>query len=487
MKPVSETFFPLVKSIFHGSKDAISLMGKDCIFQYVNPAFEQLYGLAAKDVIGKNVWSFWPENTDDMRCMSEAVKRGEGIADFETRRKRPDGTYVDVSLTITPIELDEGDIAYLTVDRDITERKRMERSLREVEAMFRLIEENISDTVSIFNVNGEYVYASESHRQFFGTPPEELLGRRVLQRIHEDDIERVRSAFRKTIKEKTRCKAECRVRHQDGRWVSVESAISPVLDEDGNVTKVISVSRDITDRKYTDQLLLQSEKLSVVGQFGAALAHEVRNPLTTIKGFLQLMTQDSAYNRQYIELVMSEIGRIENIIEEFLATSRPQESDYAKVDLHKVLEQSVAMMLPAAHMSNVGIETEIGDEELPIYGDDMKLKQVFVNLMKNGIESMTQAGILKVGAYRTAGGVIHVDVIDQGCGMSPEALSKIGDPFYTTKQRGTGLGLSVSLRILREHQAQIAFESEVGKGTKVSIEFPPFPAAAEGEADAAAR
>lgn len=473
MKQLHSAYTPFMESFFHHSQDAVSIIGDDSVFQYVNPAFEELYGLQAEDVVGKSVWTFWPENPGDFPWMASRIMKGDSVSEYETRRRRPDGTYVDVSLTISSMRDEDGNVfAYLTVGRDITERKRMENVLRDVEAKFRMIDEHISDAVTIFGPSGIIQHASSSHRSFLGIPPDVLIGGSGLELVHPDDAQRMRAQFIQVIREKTRIKTEFRLKHADGFWVDAEIVFTPMVNDLGEVVKVISVVRDVTDRRRTDELLIQAEKLSVVGQLGAALAHEVRNPLTTMKGFLQLMRKDAAYNANYMDLVLSELSRIEGIIEEFLATAKPRDSDYTRCDIGKILQQSVSMMLPAAHMNNLEIDFTPAPRALRIDGDEVKLKQVFVNLLKNSIESMESGGVITVTIEPTVDDFARILIVDQGSGISSDVLARLGNPFFTTKKQGTGLGLTVSLKILREHHAQVEFDSEVGMGTTVSIEIP---------------
>lgn len=467
--------FPVdMVSFFRNSWDTITIIGaKDGVVRYVNPAFETLYGISADAVVGQNVSVLWPENTDDFPDMTDKLISGEGVSAYETRRMRSDGEWIYVSLTISPIVDEFGNIyAYLTVGRDITEAKRMEQTLREVGELFRLIEDNISDMVSILNPAGIVEYASKSHQLYFGLPAEQMAGRAAWEWVHPDDSALIDDIVQKLLHDGSRRQAECRLYHTSGHWIDVEMIMTPVVADDGTVIRVIVVSRDITDRRHAEQLVRQTEKLSVVSQLGAALAHEIRNPLTSVKGFLQLIRHHTLDDDRYFDIVLSEIKRIEDIIGEFLTTAKPDVANFRTCDVREVLRQSVDVMQAQAHMQCADIQWCHAPHELLIRGDQSKLKQVFMNLLKNAIESMPGGGIIHVSADATADEHICIRVTDQGCGIPANLLPQLGTPFYTIKEKGTGLGLAVSSRVLHEHGGDMQFSSETGKGTTVQIRLP---------------
>jgi two-component system, sporulation sensor kinase A len=473
MEELSPNYARYMDSFFTSSLDTITIIGSDGVIQYVNPAFESLYGMSAQEVVGKSVWSLWQENVNDFPWMENRVVQGLSVAAYETRRKSTDGRWIDVSLTISPVQdLTGHAFAYLTVGRDITEKKGIEKTLRDVESMFRLIEENISDQVAIVNCEGVIEYASKSHESFLGVLVEDITGKNPAAWIHPDDLELTAAVFAKMLQEKTRCRMECRMQHVNGTWVDVEMVLTPII-QDQDVHRVVCVTRNITDRRRAEQLLLQAEKLSVVGQLGAALAHEIRNPLTSIKGFLQLLDEKiTTGNEHYFDIIFSELHRIEEIIGEFLTTAKPRASDFKVCNIRGILRQTVSVMQPEAHMHNVEIQLSNWDDEWFIRGDENKLKQVFVNVLKNAIESMTRGGVILVHAEAMMDTSVRIQITDQGCGIPSNLLTHLGNPFYTTKEKGTGLGLMVCSKILHEHQGDLQFLSELGQGTTAVIQIP---------------
>lgn len=246
-----------------------------------------------------------------------------------------------------------------------------------------------------------------------------------------------------------------------------------ILDQDQKVLGVLGQSRDITERLHTEQALVRAEKLSVAGQLGAALAHEIRNPLTSVQGFLQLMSESKDVPQTYIPIMVSELKRIEGIIAEFLHAAKPQQPNHALCNIVNILRRSVTLIEPMANMNGIRIRMNSLAGECVVFGDVDRLKQVFVNLLRNAVESMNEPGNVSINVVASPDvGYVFIEIADEGCGIDRSTLARLGTPFYTTKDRGTGLGLTVSSQILEQHRGTIHFLSEVNQGTTVFVKLP---------------
>ncbi|HZG76692.1 MAG TPA: ATP-binding protein, partial [Paenibacillus sp.] len=230
--------------------------------------------------------------------------------------------------------------------------------------------------------------------------------------------------------------------------------------------------RDIAEQKRTQELIVHAEKLAVAGQFAAAIAHEIRNPLTAIKGFLQLLMRDVTDKSRFFDIIFSEMSRIEMITNELLILAKPQAVKFAKKDIRFLMQQVVSFMDAQANMNNVLLQVDYGPSDLLVLCDENQLKQVFINFLKNAIEAMPDGGLMKIHMSRSASGVSTVRFTDQGSGMPEEVLEKLGEPFYTTKETGTGLGLMVTKRIVQQHGGDVRFSSKLGEGTTVELTLP---------------
>ncbi|SDW67705.1 ATP-binding protein [Paenibacillus sp. CF384] len=231
------------------------------------------------------------------------------------------------------------------------------------------------------------------------------------------------------------------------------------------------IIRDISERKKNEELLINSEKLYVAGQLAAGIAHEIRNPLTSLKGFLQLIASGRNNSKNYYDIMKSELNRIESIVSELLMLSKPQIYELAYKDIRSIMADTITLLEAQAILHNIEIESNLGQEALWVRGVENQLKQVFINVLKNAIEVMMDGGQIKVTCLREGNRII-ARIADRGPGIPQDQLAKIGQPFYTTKEKGTGLGLMVTYKIVDNHQGSIEVKSSMGDGTTFDIILP---------------
>ncbi len=222
-----------------------------------------------------------------------------------------------------------------------------------------------------------------------------------------------------------------------------------------------------------DNKIQHAERLNVIGHLAASVAHEIRNPMTVIRGFIQIFSKESFIpdsKKHFLNLMMVELDRADQIINDYLTLAKPNMNEADEIDLKEQLNFVKEIISSYAILNNVHINEnlEIG---LKVKGSKDKLNQVFINLLKNAIEASPNGGDISIVAYRTTSNLI-VEISDQGIGLSSEALKRLGTPFYSTKEKGTGLGLMVSYGIIDAMGGKIMVKSELGKGTCFKIEFP---------------
>ncbi|KFN02301.1 sensor histidine kinase [Bacillus clarus] len=216
----------------------------------------------------------------------------------------------------------------------------------------------------------------------------------------------------------------------------------------------------------------KSEKLNIISELAASVAHEVRNPLTVVRGFIQLLeSTEDMKNKDYMRLVLAELDRAEQIISDYLNLARPQIEKKEHICLSAQLIEMTTLMSSFAAMQGVYLQVEIS-ENLYTIGDKTKLKQAIMNIVKNGIEAIQgNKGYLKVTAIQKDDMII-IRVKDSGVGMTKEQLARLGQPYYSLKEKGTGLGLMVTFSILQAHNGTLEYKSESGKGTEAIIALP---------------
>ncbi|MFD1179339.1 ATP-binding protein [Paenibacillus puldeungensis] len=260
---------------------------------------------------------------------------------------------------------------------------------------------------------------------------------------------------------------------KDGSRVDVSISVSPIFNQDGKITALISISRDMTEHNRVEELLRRSEKLTTVGQLAAGVAHEIRNPLTTLRGFLQMQQRSQKVNTMHTDVMLAELDRINLIVSEFLILAKPQAVQYQTKDIRFTLGDVISFLDSEAHLRSVEFALFFPEAPVLVHCEENQLKQVFINILKNAMEAMPKGGIVTLRLETDqVGKQAILRIVDEGEGIAKERLHKLGEPFYTNKEKGTGLGLMVSQRIIEGHRGTLAIESELGLGTTVTIRLP---------------
>jgi PAS domain S-box-containing protein len=250
--------------------------------------------------------------------------------------------------------------------------------------------------------------------------------------------------------------------------------LTPVF-QNNKVIEMVGYVTDITKLKVTEDLLRKSEKLAIVGQLAAGIAHEIRNPLTTIKGFIQLLSNGLVAlqdQKQYVGLMLSELNRINEIVNEFLSVSNPQDITLQCKEIRPIIEMVTSLLDPQAILNKVQIWTHIESDIPPIWCAENQLKQMFINIIKNAIESMPSGGNVFIDVKQVELNNVLIRFRDEGCGIPEERIPYLGEPFYTLKEKGTGLGLMMCYRIVEAHQGKIKVTSQLNCGTTMDVLLP---------------
>lgn len=257
------------------------------------------------------------------------------------------------------------------------------------------------------------------------------------------------------------------------KWITANSSI--LQDSTGNFTGVLGTFHDITKIKEYENQAIDVERFKVVGELAAAISHEVRNPLTTVKGFLQLFLRRNdleSADIDHYQLMIDEIDRANSIIGDFLSISRQQQKNDENLCINSVLKDLLLLYESQAVLNDIRIISEFSPAP-QISGDKGQLKQVFLNLFNNAVDAMPGGGTLSVKTwFDNAGDAVKINIKDSGTGIPAEVLDRLGKPFVTTKEKGTGLGLSICYRIIENHFGQLSVSTEPDSGTEFTITLP---------------
>jgi two-component system, sporulation sensor kinase E len=346
----------------------------------------------------------------------------------------------------------------------------MEKALQMSEQRYRRIFEDSMDGLILWNDNYHIVDINCSAMRIFGLSKDKLVGQSVLDLFNH--LNEKRQEILNHIKQVTNNGKECSsmmIEGIDGGVRHFDYSTKRGIIDGMNLTVII----DVTEKAELQEQLRKSDRLNVIGELAAGIAHEIRNPMTALKGFIQLLEPTiKAEHAMYYDVITSELARIDSIINEFLILAKPQEIRYQENDIRQIMREIVDLLSAQAVLYNVQFHTHY-EEQLPyVYCEPNQLKKVFINIIKNAIEVMPNGGKITIAINSIKDQLIQISIRDQGTGIPKDKIKKLGEPFYTTKEKGTGLGLMVSYRIIEEHNGSIEVESEEGIGTLFRIKLP---------------
>ncbi|HET7343784.1 MAG TPA: PAS domain S-box protein [Methylomirabilota bacterium] len=473
-----------VTAIVDSSDDAIIGKDLDGVITSWNAAAERMFGYLAQEAIGRPIALIVPpdrrQEEDDVLAR---LRRGERIDHFETVRGTRDGRLIDVALTISPLRDAAGRVfGAATIGRDLTDRKRAQEALRQSEATALAFITSAAEGILIVDEAGRIVIANAQVEKIFGYRQAELLGQPVEMLLPE----RLRGRH---LGHRADYLADPRVRpmgrgldlagrRRDGSEFPVEISLSYVRTGEG--TRVMAFVTDITERLLRERAARQSEKLAALGTLSAGLAHELNNPLGIIGTRIELMLMEgedeplSATVREDLGVIQRQVQRVIRLVKSLLSYARPSESERRPLDLNEVVDEMMLLTHKQLSKSGVQITTALERSLPPIVGERSALEQMLLNLITNAHQALGETGAIRIVTRATPGrpGWVDLVVSDTGPGIPPDLLSRIFDPYFSTKATGTGLGLSITNRIVEDHGGTIQVNSRPGEGAEFVLSFP---------------
>ena len=325
-----------------------------------------------------------------------------------------------------------------------------------------LIAINDRDEIISFNQTAESVFGY-SFPDIFGKKADEYL----------PDPCKVMLQTLKTEKKVIEKEIECPVK--DGRLVPLEVIATALEEETGDFLGYVILFRDITEILHPKKEMERSQRLASLGSLAAGVAHEIRNPLSSIKGFATFFREryrDNQEDRQTAEIMIQEVERLNRVISQLLEFASPMDLTRKRTSLQEIIQHTLKIIEGQVKEKNITIDVNIGSEPGDVFIDPDKIKQVLLNLYLNAIGAMEHGGSLGVTLYPHNDGMVRIDISDTGTGIDETNLPRIFDPYFTTKPSGTGLGLAIVHRIVEAHEGEIRVESKPEKGTTVSVFLP---------------
>lgn len=498
------------RAIFETTGTATFIMEEDFTISLVNTEFERLSGYSCDEIEEKKSFLQFLAAKQDagqvvkyhrlrLRCPQNVPRQ------YEIQFVGASGKVINALLTGAIIPGTHKSVISLL---DITQNKEAARDLQLAEAKYRTIFDNSAAAITMTDAKERIISWNKFAQDMLGMDKTDLHLRKVktLYPVNEWKKIRAYNVRRKGMQHHL----ETKIIRKDSSVIDVDISLSVLKDEDGAVTGSIGIIRDITERKIaeaalrekekqlkkalsamrvtnvafrkTQDLLIQSEKMAIIGQLSVGIAHEVKNPLAiilqaadAIDGVMaRLGAQDA---KRYTSMARNAAERANKVIIELLNFARPTQTQLKPINLHEVIDRAIDLVANKAKMENIGIKREYSGEPHLVRADSILMEDVFLNLVTNAIEAgcrnitvKTQCPVESTKFYPR--GSLVVELVDDGEGISQENLAHLFEPFFTTKEEGTGLGLALVDIILKKHNGTISAESKKGEGTRFIVTLP---------------
>jgi signal transduction histidine kinase len=359
----------------------------------------------------------------------------------------------------------DGSVAYVLYSiRNMTTAKETEKALRKSEENKQRILDAFPDLLFLINKAGLFLDYQTGRKALLYTSPEQFLGKKVSEVLPSE------------ISEKIMCHIDSAITTGKMQMFEYQLIVNKILlDFEARIVwakndEVLFIVRDITKLKQLESSLVRLDRLNTVGEMAAGIAHELRNPMTTVRGFLQMLskkTETSCFKEQFT-LMIDELDRANSIITEYLSLAKNKVVQFEYHNLSSIVESLAPLIQADAAITGKCLKLMMG-ETSDLLVDPKEMRQLLLNLTRNGLESMQPGTTLTIKTYQKNDEVFLV-VQDQGTGISKEILERLGTPFFTTKDNGTGLGLAICYSIAARHDAVISVETS-SKGTSFFIRF----------------
>ena len=461
------------RGLFENANDGIIILrSPQFLIANVNREVERLTGYEKKELLGRGLVDLvGVEEGRKMSYFDEVVEKGEARTDsFSLLRK--DGTPLEVDLSTKRIDLGDESF-YQVIFRDLTERRKLEKKIRESKRNLEAIFDGIRDQLSIQAPDYRILRVNRAVIENYDTESEELIGKKCYEAYYQRTLPCEKCPVSVTIQTQQPSSSIMKIPEND---TTLRIFSYPVSDDKGNLVAVIEYVQDITEEKRLQEQLIQSEKLAGIGILASGIAHEINNPLSGVIGMAELCMGEE--NPQEIKNCLTDIlncaQRIGEISKGLRSYSRiAKDGSQTLVDINEVLENSLKMVRLGIKTDSVEVIKKFQPVE-KIEANVGEIQQVFSNLITNALQAINGKGGMLTLSTRSLKDTVEVKVSDNGMGIPEKYLNQIFDPFFTTKNpgEGTGLGLNIVYRIVTKYEGTIDVESKVDAGTTFTVKFP---------------
>ncbi|GCE28947.1 hypothetical protein KDA_44310 [Dictyobacter alpinus] len=470
----SDSFLLFQSTILENVRDSVIVTDLQHRITYWNHASTQLFGYTPEEILGHTPDHLYPQVDEAQRIhdFQELYEQQEDVDEWQGRRKDGSLVWIDVKSTILR-DADDNILGFLSISRDITERKEAEERLRRSQERYRLVAENVSDIISLVDLNGNWRYVSPSLKTLLGYEPGELIGTSTFTLVHPDELAVIQKGFADALAGQ-KVHTIARYKHKDGRWIILETSGIAIFDERGQVDRIVCTSTDITERTE-----LEKRK----DEFISMASHELKTPVTSIKAYTQVLRnrfqkRGDDETVHFLQRMDAQLTKLSTLINDLLDITKMQagkityrEEQFQLDELVKEIVENVQEMTPTHRLQLTS------EENISIYGDRDRLGQVVINLLTNAIKYSPGADKVCISVVRQDKQAI-VSVQDFGIGIDKIHQEKIFERFYQVTDPlektfpGLGIGLYISSEIIKRYHGSMSFESEKGVGSTFSFHLP---------------
>jgi two-component system NtrC family sensor kinase len=468
------------RELFDNVQEGVFFASPEGHFIEVNDALVRMLGYQSREEVLKldlqnQVYVSAEQRDEILRQLNE---KG-AVRNFEVTLCRRDSTMIHALENAVVVRDAQGKtLQYRGVFLDITDVKNFQAQLQRERDFTSKILNNTQTVIIVADTAGLVSYANRRSYEAGGFHPDELVGYRLDNIIAPSHSDAFAEAFESSLHGQQVDNLELAIVRGDGSQGTFSINLSPIRDEDGDVTSVVALMTDITDAAMIQAKLVHTEKMAAVGQLVSGVAHEVNNPLTAIMGFSDLLMENPEVPgsaRKDLQVILEEAQRTKEIVQNLLSFARQRPPERQSLQINEILRKTIA--LRAYDFSNHGVQiVEKFDEQLPeLIGDSHQLQQVFLNILNNAYDAVRATGGTGVIEIETIQDGSWLEVLFRDNGEGIKNPERIFDPFFTTKEvgQGTGLGLSICYGIVREHEGEILCANNQGMpGATFSVRLP---------------
>ena len=471
-----------LQTVINASPLAIYVLDRKGRLQMWNPAAERIFGWRKEEAMGQRLPIVPEDKLEEFQVGFQRALEGKLLAGIELTRRKKDGSLIEISLYTAPLYDDQGQVAgVMSLAADVTERHRAEEEIRKAHDALENVFASSVDAIGTVDRHGNIIQWNKAAEEMFGYPFKEFRGKRSFD-LYADPAElgvmitqlRRRGYLRNY---------EISMRKKDGGVFPCSLSIRMLRDLDNRAAGSIAVARDLSEIKLAEAERQRFSKMEAIGTLAGGIAHDFNNILTAIIGNISLAMLDLQMKgraRERLAEAERACQQAQNLSRQLLTFSKGGAPIKKIVSVKELAAESASF---ACRGSRVNYQTSLPDDLWAVEVDPGQISQVFHNLVINAIQAMPSGGIVRILGENLvveagselgidAGRYVKISIQDEGIGISADHLSKIFDPYFTTKQMGSGLGLATSYSIIKNHRGHISVESKIEKGTTFNVYLP---------------